>query len=209
MAIKIKNSVTFLHIAKNGGTSLTQAMLEQWPTEYSGIKHDIYNEIPEDWPKRFVAVIRNPFDRMVSLYEFARTVIRNQRERKKVKNKNLEYYNEQMRLLDRGFDVYVSEPQRVHPKRPGHPLWEDRKWQDLQQIHTLSPDWSKNTRLLRFENLQQDLDALANELDLPKLRVPKLNSSSRAEYTKYYSSTSKSIVAEAFEQDITEFKYSF
>jgi hypothetical protein len=210
MAICINKKITFLHIAKNGGTSLTQAMLDQWPCEYSGNKHDKWNEIPEAWPKSFVAVIRNPYDRMVSLYEFARTVIRNQRGYKKSRNENLEYYDQQQKLLDRGFDVYLSEPERVHPKRPGQPLIvQNRKWQDLQQIHSLSPDWKKDTYVIRFENLKQELDGLAMKLNLPKLKLSKLNASVRKDYKAYYSDFSKKIVREAFDKDIVKFNYSF
>ena len=144
------------------------------------------------------------------MYEFARTVIRNQREYKKSRKENLEYYAQQQKLLDRGFDIYLSEPERVHPKRPGQPLTvENRKWQDLQQIHSLSPDWKKDTHVIRFENLKQDLDDLTTKMGLPKLKLAKLNTSVRKDYQTYYSDFSKKIVREAFDRDITEFNYDF
>lgn len=56
--------------------------------------------------------------------------------------------------------------------------------------------------ILRFEYLQEDFNYCCDGLELPRLKLPKLNSSKHEHYSEYYDEELKQIVYEKFREDI-------
>jgi hypothetical protein len=64
-------------------------------------------------------------------------------------------------------------------------------------------------KILRFESLSRDFEALAGELGFPG-RLPHINASSRTQqYQKYYTDRSREIIAQRFSRDCEQLGYSF
>jgi hypothetical protein len=63
--------------------------------------------------------------------------------------------------------------------------------------------------IVRFENLEADLNKLAVMLELPLRNLPKLNSVAYLNYKSLYDSELVELVSEIYADDIKNFKYSF
>lgn len=125
-------NLIFVHIPKNGGSSITSWLR----TNLDGIKGTITHGGMQHIKKDFnlssncstFAVVRNPWDRMVSAYEF-----------KKRKSS-----------LQLGFSEWLySEPEKNNN-------WFTFKTPQIKWLPTM-PTW-----ILRFENLQEDFKIIQN-----------------------------------------------
>ena len=61
----------------------------------------------------------------------------------------------------------------------------------------------------RFENLQQDVYTICDKINLPRLELPRKNTSIHQHYTKYYNNKTREMVAELYAKDIEYFNYKF
>jgi len=177
-----KHNTFFVHIPKNAGTSMHQALGVQ--PKLRGHKtaqrlRELYNNFDEC---ESIAIVRNPFDRMVSLFEFR------VRGANKSKNKN--------------FNRWIAA-QLVAKKKLSMDYMNN-----LDCIHDGGKYLVKH--VLRYENLQEDYAKLSRDVysgTLPPL--PKLNITVKKDYRTYYNDASKELVRTWFDKDIKEFNYEF
>ena len=125
MAVRIEKRLTFIHVGKNGGTSITRLLDANFKTEHSKFKHDSYDELPESWKDNVFCVIRNPYDRLLSLYNFS------------IKKYEKRKMSERLDVLKKGFKNFVNNE---HDKK-----WygEIGGWEKLTQSRQLPSDKSK------------------------------------------------------------------
>jgi chondroitin 4-sulfotransferase 11 len=125
------------------------------------------------------AVIRNPFDRVVSSYTY------------------LKYQS----LFSGSFEKFVFMP---FENMTGIVRWHS---QPLQAKHLKC--LTSIDKLVRFENLEKEISHLFKEFLLVDIKLPHRNKSSHKHYTEYYNDKIRQEVARKWKQDIEAFGYEF
>ena len=188
MAIRINNNITFIHIGKNAGTSVTHTVTKNLKTESSGKTHDSWEDIPTSWQDRGFAVIRNPFNRLVSHYLFGK---RKSLKYLGYKNKNAERRKEieqEVERYNRGFEWWVLN--FPSPK-------------DLSQTMYLPKDYSPIS-LLIYENINNEWEKLCQKESWPKLKLVQHNTNPNTEtpYNQYHTEKTIAWVKKHLSADI-------
>lgn len=61
----------------------------------------------------------------------------------------------------------------------------------------------------RFENLEEDFNEVCKNLNIPHISLPHRIKGSSEDYTEYYSSEAKKMIADIYQEEIDLFNYSF
>ena len=187
--IDFERKFVFIHITRTGGSSVERALggklqdhrkPRMYQREYG---ENIFNDLFT------FTVARNPWDKIVSHYCYQRSHLKN----------NIE---ESHPIKDMTFTKYVSALAK------GMKLCNF----DMHQHNWLVDQGGKVVidRVLRFENLQADFNAVCERLwgkRPPKL--PHKNYTRRAHYSVYYDNHTRDIVGNIFKKDIDLFDYKF
>lgn len=206
------HNFVFIHIAKNGGTSI-DTVLRKYGVE--GMKRSHFNEAlsmlpykrsPENmvhpphvdarWVRTRVgpkvydnmfsfAIVRNPFDQMVSRYEYIR------------KNTRHHSHKTATRL---GFDEFMR-----------YQKWNN--WNFTKTQYAKITDSSGKvivSKVYRFESFHEVLPDVTSIIgvDAPSV-VPHANASERKPYQNYYDDSARKFVEVNFRKDLEYFGYSF
>lgn len=173
--------VVFVHINKTAGTSIGSALgLKRHHRTASMIRDIVSDEI---WNSYFkFAFVRNPWDRMVSMYEY--------RVRAKLDIRPGESFEEW---------IWTSNEKR---KKEPLPLWGPQTaWFSMDGENTLD-------FIGRFENIKRDWEVVCSYIG-QSIELPRLNVSERRPYQTYYNSETKELVSEWHKEDIEMFGYRF
>lgn len=177
----------FIHINKNGGTSISCAL--QIAQEHLTAQEKISKVGQYMWNKKYVfTVVRNPWDRIVSHYHY------------RVKTNQTS-----LRDLDVSFSQWIDLT--LNQKNP---FFYDKPKMFLPQYSWLS-DLRGNIivdNIIRFENLQAEFNSLLEKLDL-SATLPHVKKTERGHYRDYFDSDSMKAVENYFGVDIDYFGYSF
>jgi hypothetical protein len=197
----------FIHIYKNAGTSIRDALksyddtfhkrrlLENLMSKYTPFSatlapqghiraRDAKNWIGEQkWSELYsFAVVRNPWDWQVSLYSYMM----------KLKS----HHQHDLVSSFKSFDDYIS--------------WrcsEDAHLQ-LDFVTDESSDTIVVKDIYRFETINEDIKKLESRIGA-KVMLKVLNQSNRGNYREFYTGRSKDMVAEYFSKDIDRFGYEY
>ena len=199
----MKKVVTFLRIPKNASTSIYSFFGDSNTirNEYLSADNSKYLNVFEpshctlqeakkllgDYVSELplLAVLRNPYDRMVSMFFFA-------------KKHNLgALYDISLSSFDEfveGFYKASQNPDFFHAKTQSEYI-----------------KGSDKVTLCRFENLKGDISKFIsdNKLDFSMNDFQKLNSTDHKNYKSYYTEYSKRIVMDMWKDDLDRFSYSF
>lgn len=192
----------FIHIYKCAGMSLRKAISDNISSIEINQSHSTAKEMKEYcytnggqffWDTAFkFSFVRNPFDWVVSLYEFIRG------------NPNHANYEE---IKDMDFKQFCQ--------------WNvdcinNKKINPNGSFNTLTSFiCDDDGKLLvdfvgRFENIEEDFKIICNRLKIPEIEIQKINPSNREpDYRKYYDEESKAIISEGFYMDLVNFNYTF
>ena len=193
----------FIHVPKSAGQSVTSRLGRV--TKSIPSHAPLFSIDPETRANRFAfGFVRNPWDRMVSVYAFICT--------KRIKRNESAEYQRQARSM--GFERWLIEDAFF--------IHQDAAIQipDLPPIQRRSQMfWLDGCDYIgRVETLQSDFQSVAERIALkPKWRqrlglakaVPHRNRSPRADYQSYYTDRSAEFVATHFAPEITSFDYKF
>ncbi|WP_416914426.1 sulfotransferase family 2 domain-containing protein [Seohaeicola sp.] len=212
MIISRSHNFVFIHIAKNGGTSV-ESVLKQYGIKglnrthlNEAISMLPYQRAPENmvhpphmnacWIRDRIghdifdnmftfAIVRNPFDQMVSRYEYVR------------QNKRHHSHRAAARL---NFSDFLTIQR-----------W--RNWNFTKTQHSKVADKQGNIvvkKIYRFECFSEILPDVTSILGLPQPDImPHSNASERKPYQEYYDKSSRHFVEKHFRKDLEFFEYSF
>ena len=192
MRISHKHKFVFISVPKTGSTSARMALDEysdiisvscsssyQHHTSATKLKKH-FKEVGWNWDEYFkCAFVRNPWDRMVSIYKYLEKCHQSQQDFAK------DYLNGTTFFKD-----YV-----VNGNHYG------------SQVGSLCA--VSNFYLGRFENLQEDFNTICDKIGIPRQELPHKNKTKHKHYTEYYDDETKQIVAEKYAKDIEYFGYEF
>ena len=181
----------FVHIPRNGGTSITKA-LRPFGNEFSFSNHmsalEIIQKIGDvEYQSLFsFAIVRNPWDRQVSFYHY---ILRDK----------THHLHQRVKACG-NFKEYIKRV--LHPK--------DTRVSRLQKNFVYdSRGFCQVNCIGKFEKLEGWFERICLEMGLGVLFLPKLNVSVHKPYQDYYDKETRKIVEEIFEPDISIFGYSF
>jgi hypothetical protein len=155
----------FLHIPRCGGTSVKRTLHIAYSTCKMGLRkfptiHKPVGQVPPEKGQRFFTFVRDPRDRVVSLCAYA-----------------LDYRK------SKGSEHVLTPDEFAEWLFHG-----ERFWYTVPQAEMIRPYTEQLEYIGRYEKLEDDFMAFANE-HLPKLRITKLlnvNSSNRRSHKEYY-----------------------
>ncbi len=207
MLISDSHQFVFVHIRKAAGTSLRQVLEKVslpkrnhlwykllsrngWPVDYHKYafrKHAELLEAERSMPaEKFAryfkfAIVRNPWDRLVSEYEYIKTQPTHSRFAK---------------LSSIPFDEFIVFQSKRHAAHQVNAL----KLKNGQ----LGFDF-----IGKLERLDQSLSVIAEKIGLSFIDLPHINQVKRRDYRSYYNDELQQLVRDLWAQDITAFDYDF
>jgi hypothetical protein len=220
MYVNNSKKLIFVHVPKNGGTSITNSLLEtgDWKHIFS-LEPALIDMSPRDqgvhvdtkrlryFPRyddfEIISISRNPWSRQLSIFTYWLSQM------SRIMNDDLkehpdpdlrEYFNQDYspwiknmhpRLIRDGFKGWVTTKQHEHIMLGPNINWEDEQ-------RTSKHHWFK---------LETEMDHLADFLDLQKFQ--KLNHSSHLHYTEYYDDEMIKIISNVYSGDIERFDYEY
>ncbi|MFY8327035.1 sulfotransferase family 2 domain-containing protein [Pseudoalteromonas sp. ZZD1] len=223
--------IIFIHIPKTGGTSINQLLTDTVKNcdivtseqsrfrkalnKITGNKNfkkhesalELLNKLGEDnFNSLFsFAVVRNPYDWLVSYYFFI-TETKISPDTNKRWSHHLYPLVKDMTFKD--FVSWVCDQNGLSNLASRKSLVFDNSKKVLQK------DWVSNLdgsllvkRILNVEELQTQVPLLLNELGLNNSKLPHINSSKRGIYVDYYDEVTKNKVYEYFKEDFDAFGY--
>ena len=149
---------------------------------------EVYNVLRREMANYFsFCIVRNPWDRAVSMYHFAQ------------KNDLGRLYGIKTEMT---FEVfcellkdYENDPYFIASHK------------QTQWMEGLYPP----NETLRFENLQEEFSRMLREYNISHIRteLPHKNSTNHKFYQEYFNSNTKKIIKQVFEKDVDTLKYTF
>jgi len=188
MIVSNSHRFVFAHVPKTGGISM-RAALGPFADGQSAVRRDTTHETLPSLIAREprlaghfkFAFVRNPWDRLVSFYVYAR--------------ENLRPTYPQMQGVD--FDGMLRL------------LDCDTPWMRDLFVMRRQCDYVAGADFIgRFEEMDSDFARVCTQLNI-RTALPKKNSSRRGAYTGYYNAWGRDFVARRYAQDIQKFGYSF
>jgi len=182
--------VLFVHIQRTGGTSLANLLLKELPGarrlggEHAhatvAMRHLGHAEFGQCFRFSFV---RNPWDRMLSWFIWAKQGGRHAKQRFDVRRRTT-------------FAEFLANP---HP------------WLATPQLAYLRNTTGELIvdHIYRFEDYLADVAILCERLRIDASKLPHAKGSRHAPYTTYYTADTRQLVAERFAEDIAVFGYRF
>jgi hypothetical protein len=216
MLISHKYQVIFIHIQRTGGTSVSNVLIEADPdivyelpldSQKKRQKHcfisDIYpllsSEIFSNYTK--FSIVRNPYARLLSWYSMFKHKTINPGNVPETSDAItwFDTVEEQMKPFMNSFDDFLSLPNEKFFQRFYY-----NQLDYLQVNQKLAVD-----NILRFENLTDDFNCLAQQLNI-KINLPHINQSvNKNIYRDAYTKKTQNLVAERFQEDLNYFDYLF
>lgn len=191
----------FIHIPKAAGNSIKEAL------ELPGRGHlpwqYFYLVYPEKWDSytKF-AVVRNPWDRVVSAYHYA------------IMDKNFWHDNLKQGDLHPDYELLSKKTfaECCEIIRDRRNLLRHEAWYP-QHVWIAKKENGSNSLMvdliLRYENLENDFTVLCEKLGISNIHLPQVNPSNPEMYRTYYSDETRKIIEHVYATDIKLFKYEF
>jgi hypothetical protein len=178
----------FVHIPKTGGLAIQNALRLDW---HPCSCHEYFLKYPKYLRESVFSftVVRNPYDRIVSAYNYLKQEIGNIDDI----NFNREYLSSY-----KTFNQFIRDFEKDETLQ---------NWIHFLPMSTFIDDEIKFVG--RFENLQTDFNFICDNIGILRIPLNEINVSKHAHYSTYYNKKSKKIVENFYKEDINRFGYSF
>lgn len=158
-----------IHIPKNAGSSI-KSWLRQHKVAHMSFRHLQLCELDTvdlEQAMTWIAVVRNPFDRVISQYEFSIIKATRMLAKHKTVLPHLARYQEMLDLYYQGFSVWLREYHIINPR-----------FSLTQHSYLSHPAGGKIDLVLRFEDLAEEWKTVQSitEIDQP---LPHIKASKR------------------------------
>ena len=208
--LSIKNKFLFIHIPKTGGNSIQKSLVDYSEDEivvklpvqdginrfaisskYDVKKHstllEYKNKIDADLYSQIYkfSVIRNPWDRVVSLYFHSYRTWNKKKFTQTIKDAHKMRDFIRLEKPAQGLAGYFKQG------IDSSPLDQDIDF------------------LIHFENIDEDFKTVCEKLNIPYRQLSTLNQSKRSEYTNYYDNSSRKLVEKLYADEIDFGKYTY
>jgi len=201
--ISHKDKFIFVHIPKCAGCSLKEHLKENCGNELINSDHHSLDAIfrtlgPQVKDYYKFTFVRNPWDRIVSLYSFWLNQTPNSvfyqwdfEQVDFIKNNNLSF-SDFVKLIPLNNSVFHEKP-HFHP-------YIDHFMKDPTSFNFIG----------RIENLQEDFNIVCDKIGIPRQeQLPHVNKSKHKHYTEYYDNETREMIEEKYAKDIEHFGYKF
>ena len=198
--------VIFIHIPKNAGTSIEQCLGGDLKKIHKGKVHASprdkhYRKLWKDESYFKFCFTRNPFDRLVSAYEYDNLMSKRKGYPMRPKGPDTARRNKVASLAKlgaEGFNIFVKN--FFYKRKGAAPYWYRRQsyWTEGEEYDFIG----------RVENIQNDFQFVSDKLQIEN-KLKKINVSKRKEYKAYYNEESIEIVSKFYKKDLEKFNYSF
>jgi len=196
----------FIHIPKNAGTSMEECLGGDLKKIHKGNVHasprdKLYKKLWSDESYFKFCFTRNPFDRLVSAYEYDNMMAKGKGYAMRAKGPDTGRRKKIARLAElgtEGFNIFVKD--FFYNRKRKAPYWYRRQ-----------SYWTEGVKydfIGRFENIENDFQFVADKLQIEN-KLKKINVSQRKKYKDYYNEESIEIVSKYYKKDLEKFNYSF
>ena len=192
-----EHKVIFIHIPKNAGSTVKNLL----------VGDDLFNKLKRPWRHRRhkdvnnkdyrkFAIVRNPYERMVSMYAYLNGFLTGNDLLNTYQwdNKSESYkIAETMKLNVDGFKEFVKDPT-------------GEGWGDAWRLRLLNKQcyWvDKTVTILKYENLEDELSEFFGE----KIDLQIINKTIHDDFSVYYDEESLDIVYNRYKEDFKRFNY--
>jgi len=195
--------IIFIHINKCAGISIVRALSRRFGS------HDDAVSYKKKFPNKFnyyfkFSVVRNPWDKMVSFYNYHDKVRRWDYDWEWSPD-NSPSFGEFIKISS----SFSKQTQKYIFRKTGSRCTHHKRMSN--QLDWIS-DKDGNILvdyIIRFENLQKDFDIVCDKIGVGRKKLPHKNKSKHKHYTEYYDDKTREIVAEKYATDIEYFGYEF
>jgi chondroitin 4-sulfotransferase 11 len=199
MNISSEYKCIFVHIPKVAGTSVKQVLgmpgSGHFPWQFYA------NNFSDEWHSYLIfSVVRNPWDRTVSAYTYARMEKSFWHDSRTAPHPDYEVLKNA--TFAECCEILVNRRELLK-----HESWFPQySWiagKRNEEIVLVVPN------ILRCETLDHDFAGLCAKLGTPPIGLPRINASGHGNYRDYYDDTTREQVAQVYAEDIRLFDYGF
>ena len=185
--------IGFIHIPKNGGSSIKH-WLRSNGIEIAGIQHQTFSQVDVDRAPWWFAVTRNPFERIVSYYEFTR--IKSARMLKKnIDDIARQAHTTALDLYYTGFKNWLFNYGTVNTQF------------NITQTQFITRDDQKINIVLRLESIELDWKIIQERTGIYK--PLQISNTTKKLSNNYFDSESIEFVINHWREDFINFDYPY
>lgn len=202
----------FVHINKSGGGVITNHMRDNGNTTITG-KHRSLTQMLQIAKQNYgiksedlyiFTIVRNPWERMLSMYLFYHP-----------NNYNSPEFFSGKAEIDNDFNNWIKwiySPEFNITRK--HGVINIRKFCFSNQLNWISNSKGEmypDVKIIRFENIKNELrDLFKNVMKLEKINLDtKIHPTKHKHYSEYYNDETRQLVADNYSKDIEYFNYTF
>jgi hypothetical protein len=193
-----EENIGYVHIPKNAGTSI-----ERWLIEYANAnqkeiiftksQHSFSEDVTQ-YQENYFTIIRNPYSRICSYYEFAK--------------RRIEFWEPNGFKHNEPFPSLFEFIERTHNLKEVH-LSQNGEVANYM-ITSNQVEWirSGNPILISYENINVEFNKIKEHFNWYR-ELPVINASTKRSYRSYYNTKTRKLVEKIFQEDFDTFKYTW